>query len=45
MEATSNLSAVVAWSGFVLAFIFGAVGNRVNFCTMGSVSEIGRAHV
>lgn len=40
MEATSNPGAIVAWSGFALAFIFGAVGNKVNFCTMGSVSDI-----
>ena len=40
MEATSNLGAIVAWSGFALAFIFGAVGNKVNFCTMGSVADI-----
>jgi uncharacterized membrane protein YedE/YeeE len=40
VEATSNLGAIVAWSGFVLAFVFGAVGNKVNFCTMGAVSDI-----
>ncbi len=40
MEATSHLGATVAWSGFALAFIFGAVGNKVNFCTMGAVSDI-----
>ncbi len=40
MEAISNLGAIVAWSGFALAFIFGAVGNKVNFCTMGSVSDV-----
>ena len=40
MEATSNLGAIVAWSGFALAFVFGAVGNKVNFCTMGAVSDI-----
>jgi len=37
---TSNLGTVVAWGGFVLAFIFGAVANRTNFCTMGAVSDV-----
>ena len=40
MSGTSNLSAVVAWGGFILAFIFGAVANRTNFCTMGAVSDV-----
>ncbi|MGZ5573358.1 MAG: YeeE/YedE family protein [Usitatibacter sp.] len=35
--STSNL---VALGGFVLAFIFGAVANRTNFCTMGAVSDV-----
>jgi len=29
----------VTWGAFVLAFIFGAVGNKTNFCTMGAVSD------
>jgi uncharacterized membrane protein YedE/YeeE len=36
----SNLPALVAWGAFVLAFIFGAVANRTNFCTMGALSDI-----
>ena len=40
MEATPHTAAIVAWSGFALAFIFGAVGNKVNFCTMGAVSDL-----
>ena len=40
MEATVHTAAIVAWSGFALALVFGAVGNKVNFCTMGSVSDI-----
>ena len=40
MRGTSNLSALVAWGGFILAFIFGAVANRTNFCTMGAVSDV-----
>ena len=40
MGSASHAGAVVAWGGFVLAFIFGAVANRTNFCTMGAVSDI-----
>ncbi len=40
MEATANLGATVAWCGFALGLVFGAVGNKVNFCTMGAVSDI-----
>ena len=40
MSSTSNLGAMVALGGFVLAFIFGAVANRTNFCTMGAVSDV-----
>src|SRR5207253_2066700 len=32
--------ALVAGGGFILAFIFGAVANRTNFCTMGAVSDV-----
>lgn len=30
----------VAWLAFVLAFIFGYIGNKTQFCTMGAVSDI-----
>jgi uncharacterized membrane protein YedE/YeeE len=40
LSSTSNLGAMVALGGFVLAFIFGAVANRTNFCTMGAVSDV-----
>ena len=41
MSATSqHLDAVVALGGFALAFVFGAVANRTNFCTMGAVSDV-----
>ena len=39
-SGTSNLASYVAFGGFVLAFIFGAVANRTNFCTMGAVSDV-----
>jgi uncharacterized membrane protein YedE/YeeE len=40
MEATTHLSATVAWCGFALGLVFGALGNKTNFCTMGAVSDI-----
>ncbi|HEX6635670.1 MAG TPA: YeeE/YedE family protein [Usitatibacter sp.] len=40
MSGTHHLGAIVAWGGFALAFVFGAVANRTNFCTMGAVSDI-----
>lgn len=33
-------TSTVAWLGFGLAFIFGYVGNKTHFCTMGAVSDI-----
>jgi uncharacterized membrane protein YedE/YeeE len=39
-EATpAQLAPYVTWGAFVLAFVFGAVGNKTNFCTMGAVSD------
>jgi uncharacterized protein len=35
-----HLPALVAWLAFALAVVFGAVANRVNFCTMGAVTDI-----
>ncbi|QJR14475.1 YeeE/YedE family protein [Usitatibacter palustris] len=40
MGDVSQLPVIVAAGGFALAFIFGAVANRTNFCTMGAVSDI-----
>jgi uncharacterized protein len=34
------LAPLVVWGGFALAFVFGAVGNKTRFCTMGAVSDI-----
>jgi uncharacterized membrane protein YedE/YeeE len=36
----AQLPTLVAGLAFALAFVFGAVGNRVNFCTMGAVVDI-----
>ena len=38
MEAVS--SATVLWLAFAVAFIFGAIGQKTHFCTMGAVSDI-----
>jgi hypothetical protein len=34
------LASTVVWGAFALAFIFGAVANKTNFCTMGAVSDV-----
>ena len=39
-KAVANLPLLVAGLAFALAFIFGAVANRVNFCTMGAVTDV-----
>src|SRR5262245_5484963 len=36
----AHLPLLVAGLAFVLAFVFGAVANRVNFCTMGAVTDV-----
>jgi len=36
----ANLVPVVGWGAFALAFVFGFVGNKTNFCTMGAVSDV-----
>lgn len=40
MENTGNLAHMVAWMGFILAFIFGYIANKTSFCTMGAVSDV-----
>ena len=41
MELTAGTATmVVIWSGFVLAFIFGLVANKSNFCVMGALSDV-----
>lgn len=40
MANTQNLAQMVAWMGFILAFIFGYVANKTSFCTMGAVSDV-----
>src|SRR3954468_21208264 len=40
MENTSSLPVLIAWFAFGLAFVFGAVAQRCNFCTMGAITDI-----
>jgi uncharacterized membrane protein YedE/YeeE len=35
----ASLARYVAGGAFVLAFVFGAVGNKTRFCTMGAISD------
>ena len=37
---TTNLPVLVGGLAFALAFVFGAVANRVSFCTMGAIVDI-----
>lgn len=38
--AATDPTSLVVWGAFGLAFVFGAVANRSNFCTMGAISDI-----
>ena len=40
MKDPAALASTVVWGAFALAFVFGAVANRTNFCTMGAVSDV-----
>ena len=40
MSDVNHLAVLVTGSAFVLAAIFGAVATRVNFCTMGAISDV-----
>ena len=41
METTaSQMAGVVVWGSFALAFAFGLIANKTNFCTMGALSDI-----
>ena len=40
MKDRRPTAALVAGLAFALAFVFGAVANRVNFCTMGAVTDV-----
>lgn len=36
----ATLASAVVWGAFALAFVFGAVGNKTRFCTMGAVADV-----
>ncbi|HET9820569.1 MAG TPA: YeeE/YedE family protein [Burkholderiaceae bacterium] len=38
--SAASFTTNVLWGGFGLAFLFGALANRSNFCTMGAVSDV-----
>ena len=40
MNESANLATIVVAGGFLLAFIFGFVAMRANFCTMGAIADI-----
>ena len=40
MQDVQHLEAVVALAGFALAAVFGAVAQRVDFCTMGAITDV-----
>ena len=40
MQDIQHLPVLIAACGFALAFVFGAVAQRVDFCTMGSITDI-----
>lgn len=40
MADAINPATLVVWGGFLLAFIFGVVANKTNFCTMGAISDV-----
>ena len=39
-DSAQSTMQLVAWLGFVLAFVFGYVANKTSFCTMGAVSDV-----
>ncbi|MCC6196480.1 MAG: YeeE/YedE family protein [Burkholderiales bacterium] len=39
-KAVAHLPVLVAGAAFALAFVFGFVANRTNFCTMGAVADV-----
>ena len=34
------IASTVVWGAFILAFVFGLVASKTNFCTMGAVSDV-----
>lgn len=40
MEQPVVASSTIAWLAFALGVVFGAVGNKTHFCTLGAVSDV-----
>jgi len=40
MDESTNLALIVVFGGFALAFVFGFIALRANFCTMGAISDV-----
>jgi len=40
MDTALPSASLIAWLGFGLGAVFGFVGNKTNFCTMGAVSDV-----
>ncbi len=40
MAEGASPALLVVWGGFALAFVFGAIANKTNFCTMGAISDV-----
>ena len=40
MTGSISTATIVVWGGFVVAFVFGIVAARANFCTMGAISDV-----
>ena len=40
MDNLDHTATLIAWLAFGLAVVFGAVANRVNFCTMGALTDV-----
>jgi hypothetical protein len=40
MNESANLATIVVAGGFALAYVFGFVAMRANFCTMGAIADI-----
>jgi uncharacterized membrane protein YedE/YeeE len=40
MESSMSPATIVVLGGFALAFVFGFIASRANFCTMGAISDV-----
>jgi len=40
LNESTDPTSLVLWGGFALAFVFGAVAHKANYCTMGAISDV-----